>query len=459
MKISSRSRKTHHDINGSHENAHPHPNQLTCKVKGPDGNQVASVPIYLPLSIMASYAVTSKGGSDKLAALASDAVIAQGTSCARQMNSAAHVLDYINSLANHAHNAIMSKTGDRVIADEVKTMILGGGQLILNSHNNTIDNQCQESREDDANDAMTDGDIQSIATSLFSVSPVRSVYAVNDRVAATTKLAITHEPSFLSPTYSIDSVATNHTARQDEGTTSFMEVWACNTTKDTEIPRSSSLDKVLDGHQTKQSTDPTWDMSNNTNEYEATSTFKLDTFFPVPATFYKVPHDLLECPNLSMEPVIDNSEHIHTEMIINQDENDHGLIEKAVSSDYTMNSTGRGILAMNSHNNINMVAELQEATNSQPTNANRSVNTDNIQSQMMIGDCCAFNAPCSRPDTVIPQKHCDQTSSTKEPYDYQSSDDYGLEVDDITFLNAPKKKLPLLKRMRHKFCKWNCKSG
>ena len=429
--------------------AHPHPNQLTCKVKGPNGNQVASVPIYLPLSIMASYAVTSNGGSDELAEIASDAVIAQGISCARQMN--VHVLDYINSLANHAYNTIMSKTGDRVIADEVKTMILGGGKLILKSNNNAITNQCQESRDDDANDAMTGEDVQSIATSVlnnFEPYRVRSAYAINDRVATTKKVAITQEPSFLSPTYSIESVAANHAARKDEITTSSW-FWACNTTKDTQI-QSSSLDKVLNGHQAKQPTsiDPTWDTSNNTNEYEVTSTFNIDTFSPVPTTFYKVPHDRLGCPNLSMEPV----KHIRIEKMSIQNEND--VVEKAASSEYIMNSTGRGIVEMYNQNDINIVTELHEITNKtdQPTNDNQSINTDNIQSQITIGDCFTFNAQFSCPGAVIPPKYCDQTSSTEK---LQSSDNFGLHVGDITGLNIPPKELPLFKRIRQKFGKWN----
>lgn len=463
------------------QNAAPHPCQLRCKVKDTDGNEVASVPICLPLSIMASCAVKAAAGSDELARIASVAVIDHGNAVVSRMRkdiplSELDVNEYIDAVATNTRNKIMSMAGDPRIADEVETMIRGGGQIILDS--NKDENVQEESRDDDdendliaSDDILSIADVQSIATSVLNNldrdmmmsapnNGLVSQYATNDTVAMKPKMEYTWGPSGSCST----TVASSPEYRAAEQTPFRFGFWAWNCSPEqhhNEVMKQvtqttsgqGSLDKVLQNHSEllppqTASFDPTWGTSNSTQEYEATSTFNLDTFTPVPQNFYQIiPHDFLGCPNLSMEPVPETkgSEEIHMGTLHKH------VVRKAVSSEHTMDGTGHGIFAISSNHETTKPAIPAVATSArvQPqSNLGRLVSNNADQS--------SYNPPCSCPGFAHTQLRNDQDSTNGQTY--QSFIEPGKEVDDITYLNAPKKKQSLFNRVKCIFGKLNCKT-
>lgn len=472
--------------------ADPHPCQLKCKVKGPDGNQVALVPICLPLSIMASYAVKAAGGSDEVACLASVAVVAQGNAIVSKMKTETlmtkgDVLSYVDTVARNTHHTIMTTVGDRHIADEVEAMIRGGGQLILKS--NEERNTCRESRDDCENDAGDGEDVQSIATSVLNnfdqymmgSSPygTRSDYVTNDIVAQNrskirSKSDSRFQNSFTSPTMSFSTASSEKQRMED---LHIKSSWFGSTTgaADTKekaytVNKMNSLDNILQTQSELQQSrheaaipyDTTCDTSNNANEYETTSTFNLDTFHPVPSTFYQaIPHNFLGCPNLSMEPVTDNIASLAPQS------SQKDILAEVDRSGYIINS-GRGIFAVSSHIGVNTNPKVPSGRDLQnninhpySNNTDPSVSTRGIQSQMKHRIYTFNNLPYPSPeeDRALHLQSCpiDQ-ESTNSPYTYQSYIEPGKEVDDITFLNVQKEKISMIGRVRRLFVKMNCKS-
>jgi hypothetical protein len=478
------SRKEH---NASIQSAAPHPCQLKCKVKGPDGNQVALVPICLPLSIMASYAVKAAGGSDEVACIASVAVIAQGNSIVSQMKTEAllterEVNEYIDTVAIKTRETVMCTVGEKRIADEVEAMIRGGGQLIINS--NKEEEPYEESRDDNSegNDAMIAEDVQSIATSVLNNFDrdlgVSTSYGMKSE--NTTEEDVAMKPSRFHSTMTAQTYSTSTTDNQTtidvKGEPSVFRFWVWGTpnnkitaAQSTASSELASLDKILQAHSelqpSKQPTsfDRTLDTSNNANEYGTTSTFNLDTFSPVPPTFYNtIPHDILGgCPNLSMEPVSDNE--APTTLKTKQNDAYHGLVAKVDSSDYT--NTGRGIFAISSNIDVSNAPNFPvnitntSGRDNKPENLNfdQSVTTRSIQSQLIRHGCCSLNAPCSCPEATR-QKHNFNDQASTSPQTYQSYVEPGKEVDDITFLNT-QRKMSLVKRLSRIFRMMNCKSS
>ena len=451
--------------------AAPHPCQLKCKVKGPDGKQVALVPICLPLSIMASHAVKSAGGSNEVACLASVAVVAQANAFVSRMKTEAlmtqdDVFNYVDTVARNTHHTIVMAVGDRHIADEVEAMIRGGGQLILKS--NEEQNAYQESRDDDYDekDVRDVEDAQSIATSVLNnfdhhmmggTLYGRSEYASNDAVARNHSKVVNRKDMASNEKQSLYWF---RSTAGDEDTTEKAR------TNDEMI----SLDNVMQAHselhQPRYGPEITYnttcETSNNVHEYETFSTFNLDTFHPVPSTFYQaIPHKFLGCPNLSMEPISDNVAPLASQG--NQSEH----VRNTDRSNYSMCS-GRGIFAISSHVGIDATAELPSGRDLQNNtnhphnnNTNLSVTRECAQLQMKR-KLCTFDDSLHSPsvdDRARQSQNFPNDQESTSPYTYQSYIEPGKEVDEITFLNTPKEKNSVMSRVRRLFVEMSCKSG
>jgi hypothetical protein len=396
------------------------------------------------------------------------------------------VNEYIDTITTNTRETMISSGGDYRIADEVEAMIRGGAQLILNSNKEeNVHHMQEESRDDDENDLTVGEDVQSIATSVLqnfdrdlmmstSIHEMTSTYAIDGRYDYT-----------WGPSGSCSTTVTEAQKNdKDERAPSRFGFWAWQSPQDerednniaVQVTESTSgpgsLDKILQ----KQSLNPprqhssgptfTWDTSNNANEYETTSNFVLDTFHPVPQNFYQsISHDFLGCPNISMEPASGDTP---TKPNINR----RAVDKKTDSSDYTMTSAGgRGIFAIHTMPtfpaNAADVSNVQQISNSstakEHVNANHSVTTRSIESQIGKRGCCSFkHHPCSCPDDRLSTPAApprNDHESANSPQTYQSYMEPGKECDDITFLNVQEKKQSLLSRVKQVFSKMNCKSG
>jgi hypothetical protein len=477
-KISLRQLKSGKKNSPTIQYAAPHPDQFKCKVNGPDGKSVALVPICLPLSIMASYAVKAAGGSDEVACMASVAVVHHGNTIVNDITPDTILNDkdslgYIDTVARHTRETLLRKIGDEHIASEVENMIRGGGELILNGTNQQEDDACDETRDDeyDEDSRMIGDDVQTIATSVLNnydemtneSFPVVSQYETNESAAQISRRSLDTSvlPSYAS-TFQEHSITSSPGTNPVFGWNALLP--ACTSTGYASTQMTSttgpvSMSQVINNHhllapsQTK-SLASTWNASHNggmttmTNEtslYAKSSTFNMDTFAHVPPEFYKTDSQELEgCPNLSIEPAFSDDNMM--------DGNDDILVAVKANS--------RGILAVASDTNV-VSSITDEAMNgnlagSQPNPyTNRSITTNSIQSK---GGCCNIFGRCQ--DFGVDVEHKDQMT-----LEYQSVIELGMEVDDLTTLNSqsqnssqspPKKKKSRLNRLKSFF---NCKSS
>eukprot|EP00804_Cyclotella_cryptica_P031241 CCRYP_011070-RA/>CCRYP_011070-RA protein AED:0.41 eAED:0.41 QI:0/-1/0/1/-1/1/1/0/519 len=488
-----------------HDASH-YPRHLQCIVRGPDGKRFALVPIWMPLSIMSSYAVKAAGRSDGLngfsldevASMASVAVIAQGNAIIKNIREGGilneeDVFGCIDAVARNTRDTLLRTVGDRKIADEVEAMIRGGGELILNSNRGDF---YDESRDDQA---LCD-DVQSIATTILNNFDsdmmstsygMMSEYATNDSVANKNRKALdstTCSQSISSSTTTCDPLYSDPERIQPVfGWSALLPAWtwdARHANLSTQLTESStgqvSLSYLLKNQSELEtpkhatpSFDPTWDTSknaslyaatNDTSMYETASTFNMDTFSPIPSTFYRTSlYELPECPNLSMEPALDRN----TSIALDASHNGNtSLIPNTINSGCAANM-GPGIFAITSNNDTSVMLidnNVTDIMNDQNTEFGQSITTKSIQSQMKEKGCCSCNVKYSCPETTPhTEDHIEDQRSTSSPMTqtYQSYVEPGKEVDDITFLKAQtnNEKKSFLKRTKVFLRNLNCAKG
>ncbi|KAL7478413.1 hypothetical protein ACHAW6_004174 [Cyclotella cf. meneghiniana] len=486
----------HKDHNPVIHDASHYPRHLQCRVKGPDGKQVALVPIWMPLSIMASHAVKAAGGSDEVASIASFAVVAQGNAIIKNIKEGVvlneeDVLGCIDAVARNTRETLLRTVGDRQIANEVEIMIRGGGELILNSDRG---DGLDDSRDDRSNSMLCE-DAQSIATNVLNNFDsdmtsasycMVSEYATNECVAKKIRKSL----DSTSCTRSISSRTTTYDLTNSEperirpifGRNALLPAWtwdARNATLSKQLTETStgpvSSSDFLKCHselrklkQPTPSFEPTLDSSKNdslygtTNEaslYGTASTFNIDTFSPVLPTCHKnKSYEVAGCSKVSMDPSLGIKKSIGHDA--NHGENS-SLFPNSISTRSAAHR-GQGIFPITS-NDIDIMPNHYSVTdniNDHDTEFGHSITTKSIQSVMKGKGCCSLNIKYSVPITVSRiDELMEDEISTKSPMTltYQSYVEPGKEVDDITFLNAPaNNKKSLLKRTKMLLRKLNC---
>lgn len=137
--------------------------EFQVRVQGPDGKSEAVMPIWVPLSIMASSATRTANQPEPVSQTVADAVIGHGNSLAQKRLRAisgtssfrVDVLGQISIASQKASQALVNAGGSRHAANAVEEAIKGGGKLLIPSLNSRETIRLNQSGSESRNDAET----------------------------------------------------------------------------------------------------------------------------------------------------------------------------------------------------------------------------------------------------------------------------------------------------------------
>jgi len=116
----------------------PPPREFLVRVMGSDGKSEAAIPIWIPLSIMASSTAQNAGQSEVISQAVAKAVIDYGDLVTKDyydMHRPIDIIDEIATVSQKASHALIMAGGSSHAAMTVEKSILGGGVLLVPSLN------------------------------------------------------------------------------------------------------------------------------------------------------------------------------------------------------------------------------------------------------------------------------------------------------------------------------------